>query len=110
MTEAADPDDSGSISYPHFVAVAALKLNSRSEESQAQEVEDAFQLFLAQGGGKQGKITVETLKRVARVLKENVTEDVMRDMMLEANGGAGAGQGVGIGEFEGVMRRAGMFR
>ena len=73
-------------------------------------MEDAFQLFLAQGGGRQGKITAETLKRVARVLKEDVSEDVLRDMMLEANGGAGVGQGVGIADFEGVMRRAGVFR
>ena len=110
LTDAADPDASGSISYPHFVAVAALKLNSRSDESEAREVEDAFGMFIAQGGGRGGKITAETLKRVARVLKEDVGDDVIRDMMLEANGGAGVGQGVGIGDFEGVMRRAGVFR
>jgi len=37
-------------------------------------------------------------------------EGVLRDMILEANGGAGVGKGVGREEFEGVMRRAGVFR
>lgn len=92
-----------------------MKLNSRSEESQDREVEDAFQLFLAQGGsggggGRGERITMETLKSVARILKEDVAEDVLRDMVLEANGGGGVGKGVGREEFEGVMRRAGVFR
>lgn len=39
-----------------------------------------------------------------------VTEEVLRDMILEANGGAGVGAGVGKGEFDGVMRRAGVWR
>ena len=97
--------------------MAALKLNSRSEESQDREVDDAFRLFLAHGGAAGGKknggeriITLETLKRVAGVLKEDVSEEVLRDMLLEANGGGGVGKGVGKVEFEGVMRRAGVFR
>jgi hypothetical protein len=39
-----------------------------------------------------------------------VTEEVLRDMILEANGGAGVGRGVRKGEFDGVMRRAGVWR
>jgi hypothetical protein len=50
------------------------------------------------------------LKRVAKVLKEDVEEDLLKDMILEANGGAGVGQGVEKDEFEGVMRRAGVWR
>lgn len=126
----------GTISYAHFVAVAALKLNARSVDSQDQEVDDAFELFLAQGGGgravgtttkggaggkaaaaggeRKGErvITMETLRRVTVLLKEedNVGEEVLRDMLLEANGGQGVGKGVGRREFEGVMRRAGVFR
>lgn len=95
------------------MAVAALKLNSRSEESQQREVEDAFRLFTAMGG-EGGRITMGCLKRVAGVLKEEVPESVLRDMLLEANGGSGVGRGVGRGvglkDFEGVMRRAGVFR
>jgi len=50
------------------------------------------------------------LKRVAKLLKEDVSEEVLKDMILEANGGAGVGRGVGKEEFEGVLRRAGIWR
>ena len=109
LLDAADPDDSGTISYAHFVAVAALKLENRSEESQQKEVEDAFNLFTSVGG-EDGKITMTCLRKVAGVLKEDVPESVMRDMLLEANGGSGVGRGVNLKDFEGVMRRAGVFR
>jgi hypothetical protein len=71
-------------------------------------VDEAFRLF-ASGGGED-KITLATLKRVARALKEEVDEDVLRDMILEANGGTGVGRGVNKEEFEGIMRRAGVWR
>ena len=109
LLDAADPEDTGAISYAHFVAVAALKLSNRSEESQQREVEDAFGLFTSMGG-ENGKITMACLKRVARELKEDVGEQTMKDMLLEANGGSGVGRGVGLKDFEGVMRRAGVFR
>jgi hypothetical protein len=73
-----------------------------------QEVDEAFSLFTA--GGGEDKITIATLKRVARALKEDVSEELLRDMILEANGGSGVGKGVEKDEFEGVMRRAGVWR
>lgn len=72
-------------------------------------MEDAFRLFTAMGEGGD-RITMKCLKRVAGVLKEDVGEEVLRDMLLEANGGSGIGKGVGLRDFEGVMRRAGVFR
>ncbi|MCJ1275052.1 hypothetical protein MMC21_002852 [Puttea exsequens] len=107
---AVDPEDEGTIEYKRFVAVAALKLNSRSEDSRRWEVEEAFELFVGMGGGEGGRITLGCLKRVAGVLKEDVGEGVLRDMLLEANGGAGVERGVDLEGFEGVMRRAGVFR
>ncbi len=50
------------------------------------------------------------LRRIAKELKEDVSDDVMRDMILEANGGDGVNRGVGMPDFEGVMRRAGVFK
>jgi len=50
------------------------------------------------------------LKRVAASLKENVNDDLLRDMILEANGGAGVGKGVGRDDFVEVMRRAGVWK
>lgn len=94
--------------------MAALKLGNRSEDSRDKEVEAAWRLFVDMGGrGKgEGRIGMETLKRVAKSLKMEgeCGEGVLRDMILEANGGAGVGRGVGREEFEGVMRRAGVFR
>ena len=53
---------------------------------------------------------MQTLKRVAVALKEDVDEGLLMDMILEANGGAGVGRGVERDEFEEVMRRAGIWR
>ncbi|KAL9613919.1 MAG: hypothetical protein Q9204_008865, partial [Flavoplaca sp. TL-2023a] len=126
LLDAADPDDSGSIPYETFLAVAALKLNAQSsnddnEEEKAGEIEEAFQLFLGEGrkgGRKTGEdddegvevITMQTLNRVAKILKEDVDEKVLRDMILEANGGAGVRKGVGRREFGEVMMRAGVLK
>lgn len=105
-----DPTSSGEIEYEHFLAVAALKLANRSEDDHKEEVEAAFRLFT--GGDEDGRIGIETLRRVARELKmENDCGDqVLKDMILEANGGVGVGMGVGREDFEGVMRRAGVFK
>ena len=108
LLEAVDPDDSGYVSYEHFVAIAALKLHNRSEEEQRDEVEAAFKLFTS--GSSDGKITFATLRRVAKELKENTDDQLLKDMIQEANGGAGIGQGVDMDQFEGVMRRAGVLK
>jgi hydroxyacylglutathione hydrolase len=44
------------------------------------------------------------------VLKEEVDEDLLKDMILEANSGAGVARGVEVGEFDNVMRSAGVWR
>ena len=108
------------MTYESFFGVAALVLSSRSQDDKAKEVEEAFQLFLSAGkeGRSQGqrgrmgdegeeRITVDMLRQVARVLKEDVDEGVLRDMVLEANGGEGVRKGVGRGDFGEVMRRCG---
>ena len=108
LLDTVDLEDNGYVTYPHFVAIAALKLQSRSEESMREEVDTAFQLFTGRSGEE--RITIAALRRVARELKEDVGEQVLKDMILEANGGEGVGKGVGIREFEEVMRRARVFR
>ena len=72
------------------------------------EVDDAFDLFTR--GQRNDVITIDTLKRVARDLKEDVGDDLLMDMILEANGGTGVGKGVSKEEFEEVMRKAGVWR
>ena len=92
------------------MAIAALKLHARTDEAAKGEVEAAFRLFTRGGGGEGEEITLHTLRRVAKELKEDVDDQVLKDMIIEANGGAGVGTGVALDEFEEVMRRAGVFR
>lgn len=104
-----DPESVGYVTYPSFVAVCALKINARSDESKAEEVEAAFSLFTRGATVEEGVITIGHLRRVARELREEVSDDMLRNMILEANGGAGVSRGVRVEEFEAVMRRAGVF-
>ncbi|KAK3403576.1 hypothetical protein B0T20DRAFT_503849 [Sordaria brevicollis] len=134
FTSILDPEDEGFATYPSFLAICAIKLSSRDRTSEAhmREVDEAFALFVGRSveeieqlyaeendeeedyqGQQENKpvITLAHLKRVAAVLKEeSVTEELLRDMILEANGGAGVGKGVRREEFDGVMRRAGVWR
>lgn len=84
---------------------------STTRSHSGREIDEAFRLFVGGGaGGGDEVITIGALRRVARELKEDVAEGVLKDMILEANGGAGVGKGVRRGEFEAVMRRAGVFQ
>ncbi|TVY73622.1 Centrin-2, partial [Lachnellula suecica] len=81
-----DPEEEGFTEYASFVAICALKLHHRDKtsDSHSAEVDEAFALFAKEGVEK---ITLATLKRVARALREDVDEDLLREMILEANGG-----------------------
>ncbi|KAK1594854.1 uncharacterized protein LY79DRAFT_128274 [Colletotrichum navitas] len=121
FVEILDPDGEGFVDFEPFFAVCALKYHQRGQQSsmeeRGREVEEAFALFTGAGAGgaaaaaaavgPRDVITIADLKRVASVLREDVKEEVLRDMILEANGGAGVGKGVKKEEFEEVMRRAG---
>ncbi|KAH6845459.1 hypothetical protein B0I37DRAFT_355924 [Chaetomium sp. MPI-CAGE-AT-0009] len=136
---ALDPDDEGFATYEAFVGVCALQLHARrdavGDEEHAEELEEAYKLF-TDGGGEAEVITLADLRRVARLLRLDaegqgtggkdggggggggkgkgdglvVTEELLRDMILEANGGAGVGRGVRKEEFDNVLRRAGVWR
>lgn len=105
-----DPEEEGFAVYSSFVAICALKFHSRSRtsDSHAREVDEAFKLFT--NGTGETRITLETLKKVAKSLREEPEEELLRDMILEANGGAGIGRGVEKDEFERILRRAGVWR
>lgn len=78
-------------------------------ESNAEEISAAYRLFTHGGSGP---ITVAHLRRIAKELREDVPDDVLKDMILEANGGVkGKGRdigGVSLEEFESVMKKAGL--
>jgi Ca2+-binding EF-hand superfamily protein len=71
------------------------------------EVDSAYQLFTR---GTDGPITLNHLRRIAREHKEDsVGDELLKDMILEANGGAGVNAGVTLEQFHDVMTRAGVF-
>lgn len=114
ILSAVDPTRTGYVPYAPFLSVAAAKLRSRDdddddEDSDARvaEAAAAFQLFTR---GSDGPITFSHLRKIARDLKEDgVGEDLLKDMILEANGGAGVHEGVSLEQFRDVMVRAGVF-
>ncbi|THW03762.1 EF-hand [Aureobasidium pullulans] len=105
ILEAVDPEESGFVTYAYFIAVAALKLHAKHNdpEQQNEEVDAAFTLFTR---GEGDFITLAHLRRVARELREDVPDKMLRDMIKEAT--SGGGPVVGREDFEGVMRRAGV--
>ncbi|EAW13217.1 EF-hand superfamily Ca2+-modulated protein [Aspergillus clavatus NRRL 1] len=107
ILSAVDPTETGFVPYAPFLSVAAAKLRSRSDEAMSAEVDAAFHLFTR---GTDGPITLGHLRRIARELKEdNLGDELLRDMILEANGGASVNAGVTLEQFHDVMTRAGVF-
>lgn len=107
-----DPDGDGFATYGAFVAICALRFRQRDdevdEEQHTRDVDEAFELFT--GRPDAPAITIADLRRVAAALREDCDDDVLRDMIAEANGGAGVAHGVKKDEFDGVMERAGVWR
>lgn len=107
ILSALDPTSIGYVPYNPFVSVAAAKLRSRDDDALVAEVDDAYQLFTR---GSTGPISLGHLRRIARELKEDsVDDELLKDMILEANGGAGLSAGVTLEQFHDVMTRAGVF-
>ncbi|KAF2851342.1 EF-hand [Plenodomus tracheiphilus IPT5] len=121
-----DPLNTGFVEFTPFFAYTAIAMHSKEQgsdadededeyegelrhESNAEEVRAAYRLFTR---GASGPITLAHLRRVAKELREDVSDDVLKDMILEANGGVkGKGRdigGVSLEEFESVMKRAGL--
>ncbi|KAI9928102.1 hypothetical protein ASPWEDRAFT_26811 [Aspergillus wentii DTO 134E9] len=107
ILSAVDPTNTGFVPYAPFVSVAAAKLRSRDDDAMTAEVDAAYQLFTR---GADGPITLGHLRRIARELKEDgVGDELLKDMIVEANGGAGVDSGVTLEQFHDVMSRAGVF-
>jgi Ca2+-binding EF-hand superfamily protein len=105
--EILDPENEGYVTYGSFVAVCALKINQRGDESTSEEVEEAYRMFTR---GTDGPINIHHLRKIAKDLKEDIGDDLLKHMILEANGGTGVNKGVGVDDFREVMMRAGVFQ
>lgn len=105
--EILDPESDGYVTYTHFVELCALQLHNKSDETKAEEIEKAYRLFTK---GADGPIKLNDLKAIAKTLREDVSDDVLKAMILEANGGAGVSTGVDIEAFQAILTRAGVFQ
>jgi len=111
LIDTLDPESEGYVTYPHFLALCAIQLKSKTDETKEEEVETAFNLFVPNRGVSSGAqvIRLQDLRAVARALKEDVSDEMLRAMILEANGGQGVGFGVNMEDFKVVMTRTGVF-
>jgi len=93
-----DPENEGIVMWDSFIRLCALKMKctnfsnlSRTtlisgpvDRDEQAELESAYRLFT---NNTAGPITIFDLKRIARELKENVTDEQLTDMLMEASGG-----------------------
>ncbi|XP_076751643.1 uncharacterized protein LOC143423895 [Xylocopa sonorina] len=74
-----DPDGLGTLSFEEFLNLMSTKM---LEKDTKEEVLKAFRLF---DDDNTGKITFKNLKRIARELGENLTDEELQEMIDEAD-------------------------
>merc|ERR1711935_1090668 len=79
MIADADRDGSGVIDFPEFLDMMTQKM---AERDPREEMLKAFRLF---DDDETGKISFKNLKRVAKELGENMTDDEIQEMIEEAD-------------------------
>lgn len=124
-----DPLNTGFVPFAPFLGYAAIAIHSKEHEDEEddededgayrdgedgrgrnneEEVRAAYRLFTH---GTPGPITLAHLRRVAKELREEVPDELLKDMIREANGTLRSKDnpgGVSLEEFEGIMKRAGV--
>jgi Ca2+-binding EF-hand superfamily protein len=101
MISEMDKDGSGTIEYPEFEEMMASKM---AERDPREEILKAFKLF---DDDNTGKITFKNLKRVARELGENMTDEELMEMIEEADRD-GDGE-ISQEEFLRIMKKTNLF-
>ena len=96
-----DKDGSGTIEYPEFEEMMASKM---AERDPREEILKAFKLF---DDDSTGKISFKNLKRVARELGENMTDEELMEMIEEADRD-GDGE-ISQEEFLRIMKKTNLF-
>mmetsp|Transcript_7973 Transcript_7973/g.27073 ORF Transcript_7973/g.27073 Transcript_7973/m.27073 type:complete len:170 (+) Transcript_7973:45-554(+) len=74
-----DKDGSGTIDFDEFLQMMTAKM---SEKDSREEILKAFRLF---DDDETGKISFKNLKRVAKELGENMTDEELQEMIDEAD-------------------------
>ena len=94
-----DKDNSGQIDFDEFIDMMTAKMSDRDTREDLQKV---FQLFLGDDD-KADKILLKHLKRVARELNENMSEEELQEMIARAD--LNKDQGVDFEEFYQIMTK-----
>ena len=74
-----DKDGSGTIDFEEFLTMMTAKMGERDSR---EEIMKAFRLF---DDDETGKISFKNLKRVAKELGENMTDEELQEMIDEAD-------------------------
>ncbi|KAJ1440159.1 hypothetical protein B484DRAFT_443630, partial [Ochromonadaceae sp. CCMP2298] len=77
MVHDVDPANVGAVDYEQFLEIMSERYASRDPE---EEIKKAFALF---DDDHSGRITLKNMKRVARELGENLSEDELQAMIDE---------------------------
>jgi len=96
-----DKDGNGSIDFDEFLAMMTSKMGERDSR---EEILKAFRLF---DDDETGKISFKNLKRVAKELGENMTDEELQEMIDEADRD-GDGE-VSEEEFYRIMKKTALF-
>jgi len=72
-----DHEGSGQIEFPEFLSIMTEKISSRDPDD---EIKKAFQIFDGDGSGA---ISLKNMRRVAKELGENMTDDELQAMIDE---------------------------
>merc|ERR1719164_312300 len=99
MIADADRDGSGVIDFPEFLDMMTQKM---AERDPREEMLKAFRLF---DDDETGKISFKNLKRVAKELGENMTDDEIQEMIDEADSDGEIGEE----EFMRIMKKTNLF-
>merc|ERR1712119_17780 len=97
-----DKDGSGTIDFNEFLEMMTTKM---SEKDSREEILKAFRLF---DDDETGFITLKNLRRVAKEIGENMTDEELQEMIDEADRD-GDGQ-VSEEEFLRIMQKTSLFQ
>lgn len=96
-----DKNGSGSIDFEEFLSMMTVKMGERDSK---EEMIKAFRLF---DDDETGRITFKNLKRVAKELGEDMTDEELQEMIDEADR-EGTGE-VSLDDFMRIMKKTNLF-
>jgi len=94
-----DSNNSGSIDFDEFINMMTAKMSDRDTK---EDLEKVFRLFLGDDDNP-AKISLKHLKRVARELNENMSDEELQEMINRAD--LDKDSGVDFNEFYQIMTK-----